>query len=152
MKLGCRLQAESPSFNKVLFPLFSLCRLVAVLWLKNQGVIRSQLPGEPPCVLTLSWVLPALCSAPSRWLVWPTVSPGHFKDQQTPSPQWPSFIILTSSYQILCYLELRWLWMTCMWPMPYKESASYSDKKDANAEETPLLRFHRSELSCYSGF
>lgn len=152
MKLGCRLQAESPSFNKVVFPSFSLCWLVAVLWLKNQGVIRSQLPGEPPRVLTLSWVLPALHSASSRWLVWPTVSPGHFKGHQILSPPWPSFIILTSSYQILCFSELRWLWMTYMWPMPYKEPASYSDKKDENAEETPLLLFHRPELSCYSGF
>lgn len=29
--------------------------------------------------------------------------------------------------------------MIYMRPMPYKESASYSDKKDENAEETPLL-------------
>lgn len=148
MKLSCRLWIESPSFNKVVFPSFSLCWLVAVLWLKNQRVIRNQLPGEPPCALTLPWVLPALHSASCRWLVWPTVSPGH----SIPSPQWPSFIILTSRYQILCYSEMRWLWMTYMWPMPYKESASYSDKKDKNAEETPLLLLHRPELSCCSGF
>lgn len=93
-----------------------------------------------------AWVLPVLHSASSRWLVWPNVSPARFKGQHLPSSQSANFIILTFSYQILCYSELRCLWVTHTWPRLYKEVASYAGKKDNKAEETALLPFYQSEL------
>lgn len=119
MELDCSLRAESPSFSQVILPfLFTdwwpCCGSFSLLghgW-KEQRVSWCQLDGEfPPSLLTLSWVLPALCSASSGWLVRPNIFPVHWKASSFPVVSEPisSFSLSVTRF---CVIQN---WDACEW-------------------------------------